>query len=726
MMLDFFIDEIIKYNPNTDLLLIEKAYNISEKAHSGQLRQSGEEYFSHPIEVTKILIELEMDDATIVAGLLHDVLEDTEYKYEELKRDFGEEIAMLVEGITKLGTLVYESKEERQAENLRKMFLAMSKDIRVLIIKLADRLHNMRTINYMNEKKIREKCLETLEIYAPLAHRLGMSKIKWELEDISFRHLDPKAYYELYEKVKKKRKEREAIINEVIEELKPEIKLHNISFEITGRSKHFYSIYKKMKYQKKEFDEIFDLMAVRIIVESIRDCYAVLGIVHTLWKPIPGRFKDYIAMPKPNMYQSIHTTVIGKNGEPFEIQMRTMEMHKIAEFGIAAHWKYKEGKKATDEFDNKLSWLRQMMEWQRDLKDPKEFMESLKVDLFSNQVFVFTPKGEVIELPSGSTPIDFAYKIHSEVGNRCIGARVDGKMVPIDFKLANGNIVEIITASNSKGPSIDWLKIVKSTQAKNKIKQSLKKEDKTENIDKGKELLEKYLRRKGYDTQQIIKPQWINKAAKQFGLNSSENLYASIGNGSIMVNKVVPKLQDYYREEKQQELGQKEKSVFSEHSPKPKRKTNETSGIKVQDGVDNLLIRMSKCCNPVPGDEIVGFITKGRGLSIHRKDCTNIVSEYDTIYNRLIDVEWDSNKEDISYETEISIIAEDRKGFLVEITRIFDELNLTVTGINAKSGRDVIATVNLTIEITNIGQLDKVIRKIKNIEGVMDVYRVIS
>ncbi len=726
MTIEYFIDEIIKYNQNTDLLLIEKAYNISEKAHLGQYRQSGEEYFIHPVEVAKILIELEMDDATIVAGLLHDILEDTNYKYEQLIDDFGQEIAMLVEGVTKLGTLIYESKEERQAENLRKMFLAMSKDIRVLIIKLADRLHNMRTINYMNEKKIREKCQETLQIYAPLAHRLGISRIKWEMEDISFRYLEPNAYYELFEKVKRKRKEREALINEVIKELKAEIKIHDISFEITGRSKHFYSIYRKMKYQNKEFDEIFDLMAVRVIVNSIRDCYAVLGIVHTMWKPIPGRFKDYIAMPKPNMYQSIHTTVIGKNGEPFEIQIRTVEMHKISEFGIAAHWRYKEGKKATDEFDHKLAWLRQMMEWQRDLKDPKEFMESLKVDLFSNQVFVFTPKGEVIELPTGSTPIDFAYKIHSEVGNRCIGARVDGKMVPIDYKLSNGNIVEIITAGNSKGPSIDWLKIVKSTQAKNKIKQWLKREDKGENIDKGKEMLEKYVRRKGYDIQQIIKPQWINKAAKQFNLNSSEHLYASIGNGSILVNKVVPKLQDYYRQEKQQELVQKEKTVIAEPSFKPRKKNNETSGIKVDGGADNLLIRMSKCCNPVPGDEIVGFITKGRGLSIHRRDCINIVSEYDNIKNRLIDVEWDMEKEDLSYETEINILLEDRKGFLVDITRIFDDLNLTVTGINAKSGRDKIANVNLTIEITNIEQLDKVFNKIKNIEGVMDVYRVIS
>ncbi|MCG8482372.1 MAG: bifunctional (p)ppGpp synthetase/guanosine-3',5'-bis(diphosphate) 3'-pyrophosphohydrolase [Clostridia bacterium] len=724
-MLEEFMEKIIKYNPNTDLELIEKAYKISVEAHAGQFRKSGEDFFIHPHQVAKILIGLEMDDATIVAGLLHDVLEDTQYSYGELKRDFGEEIVMLVEGVTKLGTLVFESKEERQAENLRKMFLAMSKDIRVLIIKLADRLHNMRTISYMDEGKIKEKSIETLEIYAPLAHRLGISRIKWELEDISFRYLDPKAYYDLHEKVKKKRAEREALINEVIHALKNEIEGHNIRYEISGRSKHFYSIYKKMKYQNKQFEEIFDLTAVRVIVDSIKDCYGVLGVVHTMWKPIPGRFKDYIAMPKTNMYQSLHTTVIGNDGEPFEIQIRTMEMHKISEYGIAAHWKYKEGKQSSDDFDYKLAWLRQMMEWQRELKDPKEFMESLKVDLFSNQVYVFTPKGEVIELPSGSTPVDFAYKIHSEVGNRCTGARIDGKMVPIDYKLNNGNIVEIITSSNSKGPSIDWLKIVKSTQAKNKIKQWLKKEGKSENIDKGKEMLEKYVRRKGYDPQQIVKLQWLNKAGKQMNFSSAEHLYAAIGNGSVPINKIVPKLQQYYRQEKQQELEKKEKPLV-ENVQKHKKKKKEASGVKVK-GVDNLLIRFSKCCNPVHGDEIIGFITKGRGVSVHRKDCINIMSQYETIENRLIEVEWDTkDKDDISFETEINIMAEDRKGMLVEITKVFDDLNLTVTGFNAKSGRDAIAAVSLTIEISNINQLNKVFNKIKNIEGVVDVYRVIS
>lgn len=727
-MLEEFMEKIIKYNPNTDLSLIEKAYNISEKAHAGQLRKSGEDFFVHPIEVAKILIELEMDDATIIAGLLHDVLEDTDYTHEELVEDFGEEIVMLVEGVTKLGTLVFESKQERQVENLRKMFLAMSKDIRVLIIKLADRLHNMRTIGYMKEDKIKEKSLETLEIFAPLAHRLGIWKIKWELEDISFRYLEPQAYYSLNEKVKKKRAEREALINNVMESLKKEIEKHHIEYEISGRSKHFFSIYKKMKYQNKQFEEIFDLTAVRVIVDSIKDCYGVLGIVHTMWKPIPGRFKDYIAMPKTNMYQSLHTTVIGDDGEPFEIQIRTTEMHKISEYGIAAHWKYKSAQQTSDDFDNKLAWLRQMMEWQRELKDPKEFMESLKVDLFSNQVFVFTPKGEVIELPAGSTPIDFAYKIHSEVGNRCMGARIDGKIVPIDYKLHNGNIVEIITSSNIKGPSIDWLKIVKSTQAKNKIKQWFKKEDKSENIEKGKEMLEKYVRRKGYDPQQIIKMQWINKVVKEMNFGTSDHLYASLANGSVPINKIVPRLQQYYRQEKQLELERKEKEkpMFQVPPKQQNKRTKEASGIKVE-GVDNLLIRFSKCCNPVPGDEIIGFITKGRGLSVHRKDCINIISQYETLENRLINVEWDTqDKDNISFETEINVMAEDRKGLFVEITKAFDDLNLPVIRVNAKSGKDAIATMSLTIEISNINQLDKVFNKIKNIEGVVDVYRVIS
>ncbi len=723
-MFDNLMNAVIEYNPNTDLELIKKAYDLSEEAHSGQLRKSGEDYFVHPVEVALILTELEMDDATIVAGLLHDVIEDTAYSYEELVDMFSEEVAMLVDGVTKLGTIVYETVEERQAENLRKMFLAMSKDIRVLIIKLSDRLHNMRTISYMPEHKIKEKCLETLEIYAPLAHRLGIYKIKIELEDISFRYLDTDAYYDLVDKVKMKKSERDEFINNVMDVLHENIKPLEIDYDILGRSKHFYSIYKKMKYQEKEFDEILDLTAVRVIVDNIRDCYAILGIVHTLWKPLPRRFKDYIAMPKPNMYQSLHTTVISEKGEPFEIQIRTEEMNRIAEYGIAAHWKYKEGADKQNDIDAKLSWLRQTMEWQRDVNDPKEFMDTLKVDLFSNQVFVFTPKGQVVELPSGSIPIDFAYKIHSEVGNRCIGAKVDGKMVPIDYPLQNGNIVDIITASNAKGPSIDWLKIVKSSQAKNKIKQWLKKQNKEDNIEKGRDMLEKYVRRKGYQTKEILRNPWITKVAKSINLNSADDLYSSIGYGGVLLNKVLPKLQELYREEKQKEIVSSSSKTVQE-KPKVKKKKDISNGIIVK-GTDNILVRLSKCCSPVPGDDIIGFITKGRGVSVHRKDCINIVSEYDMIKDRLIEVSWDTGKEDVSYTTDISILAEDRKGLLVDVTRIMDEINVTVSSVSAKTGRDEIATVNLTVEINSIEQLEKTVKKLKAVEGIVDVYRIIS
>ena len=555
-MLENLLAQMQQYNPNSDLSLIIKAYNFSENAHEGQIRKSGEKYFVHPVQVARILAELEMDDSTIVAGLLHDVIEDTKYGFEQVKKEFGEEIALLVEGVTKLESLTYETKEERHAESIRKMFLAMAKDIRVIIIKLADRLHNMRTLKFMNENKKKEKALETLEIYAPIAHRLGISKIKWELEDLALLHMDPEGYYELVEKVAKKRREREDYINQVIKQLNESLKSVQIQFEISGRPKHFYSIYRKMVYQHKSFDEIFDLIAVRIVVDNVKDCYGALGIVHTMWKPIPGRFKDYIAMPKPNMYQSLHTTVIGPQGEPFEIQIRTWEMHRIAEYGIAAHWKYKEGKAdEADEadFDDKLRWLRQMLEWQRDMKDPKEFMESLKVDLFTNEVFVFTPKGDVIDLPAGSTPVDFAYKIHSAVGNSCIGAKVDGRIVPLDYKLKNGNIIEVLTSGHSNGPSRDWLKFVKSNQAKNRIRQWFKKERKEENIEKGREMLEKEARRHGYEVHGLLKQQWLNVLVKKLSLNNIEDLYAAVGYGGIMTSQIIPKLKEMHKQSQKEE-----------------------------------------------------------------------------------------------------------------------------------------------------------------------------
>lgn len=718
-----FLNYLLNINPNIDIALIEKAYRKADQMHEGQLRKSGEAYLIHPIEVAKILADLGMDENTIVAGLLHDAVEDTPYTTKDIKRDFGEEVALLVDGVTKLGSLVYETKEERQAENLRKMFLAMSKDIRVLIIKLADRLHNLRTINYMNDEQIREKCIETLEIYAPLANRLGIYKLKFELEDIALKQLEPEAYYDLVEKVKIKRQEREANIASVIEELKSSINELDIKYDISGRTKHFYSIYRKMKYQEKQLDEIFDLTAIRVLVNSVQDCYAVLGVVHTLWKPIPGRFKDYIAMPKPNRYQSLHTTVIGSNGEPFEIQIRTYDMHRIAEYGIAAHWKYKEGV-AYDKDEDKLAWLRQTLEWQQDLNDPKEFMETLKVDLFSNQVFVFTPKGDVIELPAGSTPLDFAFKIHSAVGVKCIGAKVNGKMVPIDHQLENGNIVDIVTSSNSKGPSIDWLKIAKSSNARNKIRQWLKKENKTENVDKGREMLEKYVRRKGYDPQQILKSQWINKAAKSFNLASSDDLYSSISYGGVMLGKVVLALLGFYQEDKKAEL-QKDEKLDKIVESKKKVKKMDATGVKVA-GVDNLLIRFSKCCNPVPGDDIVGFITKGRGISVHRKDCTNMVSLPEDEKQRFISVEWDKQKENMSYDTEINILAEDRKGLFSDISRTCDDMDVSITGVQAKSAKDKIVTITLTVSISNTSQIEKVLRQLRSIPGIADVYRAIT
>ena len=605
-MLEKLIYKIEQYNQQTDLSLIVKAYNFGNEAHSGQLRNSGEKFFIHPVNVAIILAELNMDTSTIIAGLLHDVIEDTPITYDDVGKEFGYEIADLVEGVTKLKKIEYKTKQENQAENLRKMVLAMSKDIRVIIVKLADRLHNMRTLEYMTPEKKKEKALETLEIYAPLAHRLGISKIKWELEDLSLRYLEPEKYYELVEKVSKKRREREDYINQIIEILGKNLNDVNIESEISGRPKNFYSIYKKMEIQGKDFEEIFDLTAVRILVKSIKDCYGVLGIVHTLWKPIPRRFKDYIAMPKPNMYQSLHTTVMGEKGGIFEVQIRTYEMHKTAEYGIAAHWKYKEGISKTENFDAKLTWLRQLMEWQNDLKDPKDFMETLKIDFFTDEVFVFTPRGDIINLPEGSTPIDFAYRVHSDVGNSCVGAKINGRIVPLNYKLNNGNIVEIITSSTNNGPSRDWLKIVKSTQAKTKIRQWFKLKDRDTNIIKGKEILEKELRRQNYKLNEIMKDDWLKKIAEKLSLNSIDDLYAGIGHGNVKYNHVITRLKDQY----EKLIGHE---VFQDKAKKApeKKKRKSYNGVSIKDA-DNVKIRISKCCNPVPGDKIIGFITKGR------------------------------------------------------------------------------------------------------------------
>lgn len=715
-----FIKKLLCINPNYDADFIERAYIKAAELHKTQLRKSGEPYIIHPVAVVNILAELGMDDRTLVAGLLHDVVEDTEYKLSDLEKDFGSEVALLVDGVTKLGSLVYESREDRQAENIRKMFLAMSKDIRVLIIKLADRLHNLRTINYMNEEQIEEKCKETLEIYAPLASRLGIYAFKFEMEDIAFKNLEPEAYEKLVSEVHLRQEVRGEAIKEVISEIKDLLDDLDIKYEITGRSKHFYSIYKKMQFQQKQLDEIFDLTAIRIIVDSIKDCYGVLGVVHTMWKPIPGRFKDYIAMPKPNRYQSLHTTVIGRTGNPFEIQIRTKEMHRIAEYGIAAHWKYKEGIEKDDE-EVKLAWLRQTLEWQQDLNDPKEFMETLKLDLFSNQVFVFTPKGDVMELPAGSTPLDFAFKVHTAVGAKCVGAKVNGKMVTIDYELKNGEIIDIITSSNSKGPSIDWLKIAKTSSARNKIRQWLKKENKSQNADKGKELLEKAAKRKGYDLQLVLKNQYVTKAAKAQNYSSAEDLYTALSYGGSILNKTLLLCVGYDQDDRQADVKKQEQEEISFKTMDRKRREH-TKGVTVK-GVENLLIRFSKCCNPVPGDDIIGYTTKGRGVSVHRKDCVNIRSLPEQEKLRLISVEWEESEEDVYFDVEINLVAEDRKGLVSDVSKACEEMDINITGVNSKTDRANITTMLLTLAISNTRDVIKILNRFSQIKNVVEVYR---
>lgn len=718
-----FLNDIKKINPKYDEELIGKAFDVAEKMHSGQMRKSGEPYFIHPMSVTKILAELGMDDSTLVAGLLHDVVEDTSYTEQDLARDFGEEVRVLVDGVTKLGTLAFDNKEEKQAENLRKMFLAMSKDIRVLIIKLADTLHNLRTINFMTPEKVKEKCRDTLEIYAPLASRLGMYALKFELEDIALEHLYPEAYDNLVASLAAKKEERQQTLDHFVKDIVEALDDLNIRYEISGRTKNLYSIYKKMEYQHKSLDEIFDLMAVRVIVESVKDCYAVLGIVHTLWTPIPGRFKDYIAMPKQNLYQSIHTTVIGDNGKPFEIQIRTYEMHRVAEFGIAAHWKYKEGI-ASDNEEVKLAWLRQSLEWQKDMDDPKEFMESLKVDLFENQVFVFTPKGDVLELPAGSTPLDFAFKIHSGIGEKCVGAKVNGKMVPIDHKLENGTIVEIVTSPNSRGPSIDWLKIAKSSTARNKIRQFLRRENKSGDIEKGKDAIDKYVRKKGYDPRQVLRNMYIIRYVKENKISGTDELYSQIANGGSYVSKVANTLFKYYNEDKKEDIKKEVNDVenlIDEKIKKEKTPGKNKVGVNVK-GIDNLMIRVSRCCNPVPGDEIVGYITKGRGISVHRKDCTNITSLPEEEKMRFIDVEWDTTEEK-SYNADITVIAEDRKGLFSDISKVCENMDVHISGVNAKSSKEKTIHIVLTLSISNTAQMKKILRTLHGVSGVSEVYR---
>lgn len=723
------ITEIKKYHPSSDLSDIEKAYKVAYKAHEGQKRKSGEPYIIHPLCVAIILAELELDKESIIAGLLHDVVEDTVMTSEDVEKEFGSEVALLVDGVTKLTQLNYEhDKIEVQAENLRKMFLAMAKDIRVIMIKLADRLHNMRTMQYQSPAKQIEKSRETMEIYAPIAHRLGISKIKVELDDLSMKYLMPDVYNDLVEQVNLNRPGREAFIKSIIKEVGMHISNAGIEAEIDGRVKHFFSIYRKMVNQNKTLDQIYDIFAVRIKVDTVKDCYAALGVIHEMYKPIPGRFKDYIAMPKPNMYQSLHTTLIASNGQPFEVQIRTYEMHRTAEYGIAAHWKYKEGKSgAPSNEEAKLSWLRQMLEWQTEMSDNKEFLSSIKSDLnlFSDNIYCFTPTGDVKNLPAGSCPVDFAYSIHSAVGNKMVGARVNGKLVTIDYELKSGDRVEIITSQNSKGPSRDWLNIVKSTQARNKINQWFKQELKEDNILKGKELITNYCKTKGIVLSDIMKSENQEKTLNKYGFKDWNSLLASVGHGGLKEGQVVNKLVEENEKRKKAEVTDNDVlEGIVQQEAKNKDKYKKTRGGIVVKGIHDVAVRFSKCCNPVPGDEIVGFVTRGRGVTIHRTDCVNVLNFPENERERLIEAEWeqvDSSAD--KYSTEINIFAGNRTGLIVDISRIFTEANIDVKFMNSRVNKKGIATINLGFDIHGKDELNRLVEKLRNIEGVTDIAR---
>ena len=726
------INSVLKYHPSTDISMIEKAYKVASEAHEGQKRKSGEPYIIHPLCVAIILADLELDKETIVAGLLHDAVEDTWMTYEEVEKEFGSEVALLVDGVTKLGQLSYSAdKVEVQAENLRKMFLAMAKDIRVILIKLADRLHNMRTLQYMRPEKQQEKARETMDIYAPIAMRLGISKIKVELDDLSLKYLKPDVYYDLVHKVALRKSEREQFVGAIVKEVKKHMDDANIKAQVDGRVKHFFSIYKKMVNQDKTIDQIYDLFAVRILVDTVKDCYAALGVIHEMYKPIPGRFKDYIAMPKPNMYQSLHTTLIGPNGQPFEIQIRTYEMHRTAEYGIAAHWKYKEssdGKAPVGKSEEeKLNWLRQILEWQRDMSDNKEFMSLLKndLDLFADSVYCFTPQGDVKTLPSGSTPVDFAYSVHSAVGNKMVGAKVNGKLVPIDYVIQNGDRIEVITSQNSKGPSRDWLSIVKSTQAKNKINQWFRSELKEENILHGKELINNYAKAKGINFGEINKPEYQGKIIRKYGFHDWNSCLATVGHGGLKESQIVNRMYDEYRKDHPITLTDQEVLEAVGENKQEDMPKHSKSGIVVK-GLYDVAVHFSKCCSPVPGDEIVGFVTRGRGVSIHRTDCVNILHLSDMERVRLIEAEWQegADKEQFGeYHAEIKIFCHDRSGLLVDITKVFTEAEINISGIHSKTSKQGIATIDVAFQTKGRGQITKIVEKIRQIESVMDVER---
>jgi len=708
-LIRYILKRISQYAPQADLNLIKKAFRYSAKAHREQKRYSGEPYTSHLLEVAKILADLELDMITIVAGILHDVIEDTDTPLSTVKEEFGEEIAMLVNGVTKLSKISFKTREEQQAENFRKMFLAMAEDVRVILIKLADRLNNMRTLQYIPPHKRVKVARETLEIYVPIANRLGISRIQWELEDLSLRYLEPTKYKGVVNRIAKNRLERESYVESIKDIIKKEIQKVNIEAEIQGRPKNIYSIYKKMENGEKEFFQIYDLIAIRMICNSIRDCYAILGLLHSIWKPMPGRFKDYIAMPKSNMYQSLHTTVVTPKGEPLEIQIRTWEMHKTAEYGIAAHWKYKEkvDLKKDKKLEERLSWLRQILEWQKDLKDPKEFMENLKIGLFQDEVFTFTPKGDVKILPSGSTPIDFAYLIHTDVGHRCMGAKVNKKIIPLDYKLKSGDIVEILTSKSSRGPSRDWLKIAKTSGAKNRIRIWFKKEMREENIQKGKELFEKEMEKYKIESFPELTKK-LKEVSNELGFTELESMFENVGYGKLTSYQVLSKI-----------IPQEKISPLIVPLTKPKKRMDQ--GVKVQ-GINDIMIRFSRCCNPVPGDEIIGYITRGRGVSVHKVDCSN-VDFISAEKDRLVKVEW-IKTEELFYPVRIKIIADDRPNLVSDIMLIFSSLKITVSAINAITDKNNIANIDVTLSINNLNQLQEIIKKIKKIRTILNVKRV--
>ncbi|MBS4208992.1 bifunctional (p)ppGpp synthetase/guanosine-3',5'-bis(diphosphate) 3'-pyrophosphohydrolase [Bacillus sp. FJAT-50079] len=717
------INRTSKYLNEKHVLFVRKAFEYAREAHKEQFRKSGEPYIIHPIQVAGILADLEMDPATVSAGFLHDVVEDTSVTIADISEEFGSEVAMLVDGVTKLGKIKYKSHEEQQAENHRKMFVAMARDIRVILIKLADRLHNMRTLKHLPAEKQRRIANETLEIFAPLAHRLGISKIKWELEDTSLRYLNPQQYYRIVNLMKRKRDEREQYLDDVMEQMDERLSDMDIKAEVSGRPKHIYSIYRKMVQQHKQFNEIYDLLAIRIVVNSIKDCYAVLGIIHTCWKPMPGRFKDYIAMPKPNMYQSLHTTVIGPKGDPLEVQIRTIEMHRISEYGVAAHWAYKEGKEMSQQasFEKKLSWFREILEYQNESENAEEFMESLKIDLFSDMVFVFTPKGDVIELPAGSVPIDFAYRIHSEIGNKTIGAKVNGKMVTLDYKLKTGDIIEVLTSKHSYGPSQDWLKLAQTSQAKNKIKQFFKRQRKEENIVKGRELVEKEIKEMEFDLKEILVPDNLKKVTDKFNFSHEDDMYAAVGYNGISAIQVANRLTEKWRRERDKE------EIIKDIPTEPKpvvRNGRSEAGVKVA-GADNLLIRLSRCCSPVPGDEIVGFITRGRGVSVHRADCPNMKTS--ETKDRLIPVEWQMGVNYVKeYNVDIEINGYDRRGLLNEVLEVVSGTKTNITAVSGRSDRNKVAIIMMSISIKNTSHLHLVVDKIKQIPDIYAVRRIMN